>query len=171
MSILDQPENQNFLSPIGFRFLLQRLPTVQFMVQSVTLPSVVLGEAERDTPFVKIPQPGDHLQYEALSIRYRIDEDMINYKEILSWMEGLGTPYSFGAMRQLVNTKSPSPRGDTFSDGTLAVLSSNNNLNKTITFIDMFPISLSPLQFDATMSDIEYLEADVSFRYQRFTID
>jgi hypothetical protein len=74
-------------------------------------------------------------------------------------------------MRKLLDTKSPSPRGDTFSDGTLAVLSSNNNLNKTIRFIDLFPISLSPLQFDATMSDVEYLEADVSFRYQRFTID
>jgi hypothetical protein len=35
----------------------------------------------------------------------------------------------------------------------------------------MFPLSLSPLAFDVTQSDVEYLEAQVMFRYKIFTVE
>jgi hypothetical protein len=36
---------------------------------------------------------------------------------------------------------------------------------------DMFPLSLSPLSFDVTQSDVEYQEAEVTFHHRKFTIE
>ena len=58
-----------------------------------------------------------------------------------------------------------------FSDGSLLILSSNNNPRIRIAFEDMFPLSLSPLAFDVTQTDVEYLQSDVTFRYRRFTVE
>ena len=40
--------NLNFLSPIGFRFQLQRAPNVEYFCQSVTLPTLSINEAIMD---------------------------------------------------------------------------------------------------------------------------
>jgi hypothetical protein len=39
------------------------------------------------------------------------------------------------------------------------------NNNYIISFRDLFPTALSSLQFDSTVSDIDYITADVTFRY------
>ena len=41
MSILtDQPDNQNFLSPVGYKFQIKKTPKTNYFVQAVNLPSV-----------------------------------------------------------------------------------------------------------------------------------
>ena len=35
---------------------------------------------------------------------------------------------------------------------------------------DIFPVSLTNLQFDATISDVEYITAEVTFKHQQFFI-
>jgi ATP-dependent Lon protease len=57
-----------------------------------------------------------------------------------------------------------------YSDATLEILTSSQNPNFKVKFMDMFPITLSTLQFDATSEDISYLTADVSFKYTLFNI-
>ena len=57
-----------------------------------------------------------------------------------------------------------------FSDGTLVVLTSAQNPNKRIQLVDLYPINLSPLQFDVTGTDVAYIEADVTFNYRSFTV-
>jgi len=56
------------------------------------------------------------------------------------------------------------------SDGTLNVLSSANTPNFKVKFLNMFPVSISDLVFDATDSDIDYLTADVTFKYTIYNI-
>ena len=56
------------------------------------------------------------------------------------------------------------------TEGTLNVLSSSNVPNFKIKFLDMFPVSLSDLDFDATDSDIDYLTANVTFKYTIYNI-
>jgi hypothetical protein len=58
-----------------------------------------------------------------------------------------------------------------FSDGTLMVLSNHQNGNIKVIFEDMFPIALSDLSFDSTLTDVEYLRATVTFRYKLYTIE
>jgi hypothetical protein len=57
-----------------------------------------------------------------------------------------------------------------YSDGSLIILTSSQNANFKINFKDMFPYDLSALQFDATNTDIQYLTADVSFKYTIYNI-
>ena len=52
-----------------------------------------------------------------------------------------------------------------YSDGTLQILSSNLVPKFQVVFKDLFPYSLTTMQFDATDTDIEYFTADVSFKY------
>jgi len=58
----------------------------------------------------------------------------------------------------------------TMSDATLMVMTSSNNPNVEVTFKDMFPISLSSLDFNVEETDIQYLVADATFAYRNFTI-
>ena len=154
-------QNVNFLSPLGFRFLLSRTPNVQYFCQSATLPTISMQELIQPTPFTQLPRPGDKITYEPLTLRFRIDENMTNYLEIFNWIKELAKPENFQQYAKHNNV----------SDGSILVLSSNNNPKIRIAFEDMFPLSLSPLNFDVTQADVEYLEADVMFRYKLFTVE
>ena len=57
-----------------------------------------------------------------------------------------------------------------FSDGSLYILDSNYNTNAIVKFKDLFPISLSSLEFDSTQTDIQYFTAEVSFKYTVYNI-
>ena len=104
---------------------------------------------------------------------------MKNYLEIYNWMTGLGTPVDIDQYKALNETGSRTTAGTgkmgnvmkgVFSDGTLVVLTSAQNPNKRIQFVDLYPINLSPLQFDVTGTDVAYIEADVTFNYRSFTV-
>ena len=167
--------NLNFLSPIGFRFQLQRAPNVEYFCQAVTLPTLSINVAPQINAFVDIPRPGDKVAYGEFTMRFRIDEDMSNYLEIHDWIIALGHPEEFTQYKAL-NPMTPEKRSEAFlnevySDGSIIVLSSNNNANVRISFHNMFPLSLGTLSFDTTITEIEYLEAEVSFAYRKFDIE
>ena len=163
MSAFDkQPDNQNFLSPLGFRFIIDKLPIVNYFCQSASLPSVSLQETEIPNPLVRIPLAGTKLTYAPLDIRFRVDEDMNNYLEIHNWLVSIGHPEK---LAQFNDVK------EKLSDGSILILTSNSNPHIRVAFEDMFPLSLTPLQFDVTQTDIEYLEAEVVFRYRKFSIE
>jgi hypothetical protein len=172
MSMLDtQPSNKNMLSPTGFRFVLNRAPTISYFTYSAPIPGISLGEFDVANPFVAIPYPGDKVRYDSLALRFRVDEDLKNYLEIHNWMISIGYPDSFEQSAHRGNRGVAFKTNEIYSDGSLLVLTSNQNANFRINFQDMFPASLSELNFDASVSDIEYLEATVTFRYKLYTID
>ena len=59
---------------------------------------------------------------------------------------------------------------DIYSDGTLTVLGSSMRPNFLVKFSDLYPYSLSTLNFDATETDVDYFTADVSFKYTVYNI-
>jgi hypothetical protein len=95
---------------------------------------------------------GDTISYDTLSLRFAIDEDLKNYREIFDWM--------------ISNREN----GLDFSDMILSVLTNHNNGNREFQFRDAFPISLSGVEFTTQATDVEYLQADVSFRYSEFSV-
>ena len=172
MSVIDnQPSNKNMLSPTGFRFVLNRTPNINYFTYSAPIPTLSLGDFEQQTPFVALPYPGDKLRFEPLSLRFRVDEDLVNYMEIHNWLISLGYPESFDQNAFKSGRAISFKNNDVYSDGSLIVMSSNQNPNLNIKFEDMFPVSLSELTFDASLDDIQYLEATVTFRYKLYTID
>lgn len=159
-------QNLNFLSPLGFRFVMNRAPNIEYFCQAATLPTISMVETIQTNPFNNIPRPGDRISYEPFTLTFRVDEEMKNYLEIFNWITGLGHPENFNQYKKL-----ESSRSGVYSDGSMIILSSNNNPIVRISFEDMFPLSLSPLTFDVTQTDIEYLQAEVTFRYRQFTVN
>jgi hypothetical protein len=53
-------------------------------------------------------------------------------------------------------------------DMTLQILTSHNNVAREITFVDAYPTNLSSLPFDTTITEANYLVANVSFNYSYF---
>ena len=168
----------NYLKPNSFKFLVAKLPNVTYTCQSANLPAIGLGAAIQANRFSDIPHPGDKLSYGEFTIRFLINEDMSNYRELYDWMVGLGTPENaeqYARVLQQRNTLSQ-PVGiknlyaGVFSDCTLLILDSNNKANVSLEFKDAFPISVEGLDFDITSSGMEYFVGIASFRYSRFKI-
>ena len=170
-----QLENRNFLAPVGFKFNLQRSPGVAFFCNQANIPSIDLGIAEQPTWLKNIDVPGDKIQFGDLSLRFLVDEDLVNYMELLRWIRGLGYPEDMDEFRKLegeaVLPANFGQAGDNiYSDGTLQILSSNLVPQFQVVFSDLFPYSLSTVTFDATDTDIEYFTADVSFKYTIYNL-
>ena len=168
-------ENRNFLSPIGFKFSLKRAPGVAFFCNQANIPSMDLGIAEQPTYLRDIPTPGDKIQFGALTLRFLVDEDLVNYMELQRWIRGLGYPENMDEFRKLegeaVLPGNFGQAGDNiYSDGTLQILSSNLVPSFQVVFNDLFPYTLSTVTFDATDTDIEYFTADVSFKYTIYNL-
>lgn len=165
-----QPDNTSFLAPTSFGFVIQKLPHVNYFCYQANIPDMTLGQVDSvNNTFIKLPVPGDKLTFGSLELRFRIDEDMRNYKEIYDWMSGLGYPDNFdqsAAIRQGIQAQ-----GQVYSDATLIINTAANRPNVQVTFLDAYPVSLSALQFDVSTTDIQYLEADVSFVYRKYNID
>ena len=72
-AITNQPGNINFLSPLGFRFVLKRAPNLNFFVTDVNLPDISLGFIEVPTPFKIINIAGSKLDYGDFNITFRLN--------------------------------------------------------------------------------------------------
>lgn len=160
--------NRNFLSPLNFRFQLKRAPHVNFFVQKVNLPGLSLPDIDVSNPLIRVPYPGDHLQYDELEVSFKVDEDLKNYMEIHEWIRALGKR-SFNEYKTIA-TANPLAGGGSRSDISLLVLTSNRNANYEVVFKDAFPTRLSSIDFSTTDEDIDYIEASATFRYVTYDI-
>ncbi len=171
----NQIQNRNFLSPIGFKFVLNKAPKVAFFSNTANIPRIDLGTTVQPNYLRDIPVPGDKMEFEDFTLRFLVDEDLENYIEIQNWIRGLGFPENLKEIYDLqtntagVNNKQ-NPMNNIYSDGTLEVLNSNKNINFKVVFRDLFPYTLSSLDFDATDEDVNYFTAEVVFKYTMYNI-
>ena len=150
--------DQNNLSQLNFKFKLDRTPEIEYRAQSVVLPSMNLGSVSIPTPFVPIPLPGN-LTYEDLTINFLVGENMTDYLTIFNWMVALGRPDNLEQYR------------DWRSDCSVFILDSNLNTNITARFTEAYPISLTGIEFDTTLSETQYATASVTFRFTRWYLE
>ena len=173
-----QIQNRNFLSPLGYKFVLNRAPKVAFFANSANIPGIELGTTEQPNYLRKIPVPGDIMQFDDLTLRFMIDENLENYMEIQNWMRGLGFPESLREIYNLQNQEdiakfypdSFKSEMNIYSDGTLFVLTNTEVNNFKVRFKGLFPYSLTTIQFDSTPEDIQYVSAEVIFKYMMYNI-
>ena len=171
-SVFDnQIQNRNYLSPIGFKFTIAKEPKSVFFCNAARIPEITLGTAIQSSYLKLIDVPGDIITYGDLTIRFLIDENLENYLSIHKWITGLGFPETTQQYRKLVETEDGTQ--DTlqaFSDGTLRILNSNYNDIALIKFMDMYPVSLSSMEFEATDLDYNYFTAEATFKYTIYNI-
>lgn len=165
----DQITNNNYLSPIGFKFILKKFPRAAYLCQSANIPGITLGTPTQPTPFKPIPLDGN-LTYNNFTITFLVDENLENYLELHNWMRALGVPDSFPERRQFETENTELKRVQKFTDGTLQVLNNNLNANFNVVFKDMFPTDLTTLQFDCTEGENRFFTAEVTFSYSIYEI-
>jgi len=184
-----QPTKLDYASPTQFRFNIIKLPKVEYFCTQVNLPGISIQDNyTQPTPFRDIPLPGEKLQYERLTMTFLVDENLENYQEIHGWLRGLGFPGGHDEFRTMLDANAdrfPTSEGKvsseigkqkykavgagaTMSDATLSILTSKNNPVTEVRFSDIFPLSLSGLQYTQQAQDVDYLTATVTFDYKLF---
>jgi hypothetical protein len=140
--------NKNFLSPIGFRLTIDvtKYANVEYFITNISTPDVSIGEIQTTYRNSKGYLPGTNIQFGSLEVSFKVDEDMKNYQELFNWIEG----------NRSSNTK---------NDIILHIANSSNNISNKIRYTSAFPTNLSSLSFDLQASNVEYLSASASFRF------
>ena len=161
-----QIENRSFLSGVGFKFNLTKFPKVDFFSNSARIPELSLELTTQASYLKNIDIPGERLTFGDFTLRFLVDENMENYQSVYDWLTGLGFPET---TREFANlTKDSDGQRDpkeAFCDGTLRILNSNYREVAKVKFKDLFPVSLSSLEFDATSTDVQYFTAEATFKY------
>jgi hypothetical protein len=145
--------NINLLSPVGFKLTInrQKYANTEYFITSFGIPEISAGEIQMMFRGGIAFQSSEMRQFGSLNLRFAIDEDMQNYTEIYDWLKDNTEKYEA-------------------SDMILSVMSSHNTVNKQFQFKNAFPTSLSGVEFNVQSNDVEYAQADVTFRYDEFLI-
>jgi hypothetical protein len=156
-----QPSNRNFLNPIGYLLKLDIFEGTDFFCQSTNIPDISMPTTEVPSRFRSLPViPGGGVSFGDFNVKFIVDEDLKNYNSIHKWIRNNG--------RSDKDTNTPDiPE---YSNAQLHIVTSQYNPAFIIDFRNIFPVSLSGLQFDATISDVDYITADVTFKHQQFFI-
>lgn len=171
MAFPNQIENRNFLSPLGFKFTLAKNQKISFFSNSAKIPSINLGVAEQSSYLKMLDVPGEIITYEDFTLTFFVDEDMTNYMALHNWITGLGFPETPKQFKDLTtNDVGNRDLKEQYSDGSLTILNSNYNPISVVKFLDLFPVSLSPLEFTTTEGDLNYFTAEASFKYTVYNI-
>ena len=184
-----QPTKLDYASPTQFKFGIHQLPKVEFFTTTATVPGIALSDVVIPTPFKSIPMQGDQLTFDNLTVNFIVDEFLENYLSLHEWMTAIGFPKSRKQFRDFRTTTSNSPTGKNvvprtdagatglaasdrgmYSDATLTILSNKNNPIVEVRFSDLYPVSLSALEFNQSATDVEYLTVQATFTYKLYEI-
>ena len=105
--------------------------------------------------------PGGGVTFGDFSVRFIVDEDLKNYYSIHKWIRDNGNADEM---------QRKTAESDIYTNAQLQIVTSQYNPAFVVEFRDIFPVSLTNLQFDATISDVEYITAEVTFKHQQFFI-
>lgn len=164
------PHNRNFLSPIPYQLVIKRTPNMDFFVQKMNLPGVGSMNATQPTMFTDIPLSGVKLHWNDLFVTFKIDEDLQNWQEIFNWVTAINETVTFAPYGALA--RNPSWTGLNVTSEIILIIHNNERQpNFNVYFHDAFPISLTDLNFDTTLTDVEYLTASVAFKYSTYDVE
>ncbi len=174
------PNELDYLRPNAFKFQIHNIPNTSYFCNAANIPEMNLPPAIQPNPLVDVGHPGDKIEFGTLMIRFLIQEDMKNYKELYDWMVGLGFPKDskqFAEYTKTQNYRFPDISPDSaqglgqYSDATLTLLDSNNNAKVVISFVDAFPTSLQGLDFEIVTGSTDYMMGVAMFKYSLFEIE
>jgi hypothetical protein len=169
MSVLTRtPHNTNYLQPTKFLLSIDRIKTTQYFCQTVNLPGVSLGQASFSTPLLDMNLAGTKINYNPLNIKFTIDEEILSWKQLYAWFLSIASPKGFDERNTLSSLQSKRISDKNYSDATLIGLSALNNPVFKIHFLNIFPTSLSDIDFDTSSSADTIITADAAFHYESF---
>jgi hypothetical protein len=158
-----QPENRNKLTNNKFIFNIMRCPTFSYFCQRANIPELSMGVSIQSNPTaIDIKRPGTRHVFGDLLVSFVVDEEMKNWLEIYNWIRDLSTDTrSYGDVL---------PEHQKTSTGYLLVLSSAYRPILKVMFYNLFPISLSGIDFDSTLPSVDSVISSTTFNYTHYEI-
>lgn len=145
---------EGLLSPNAFTFSVNRSKEITYSCRDVLLPGLSIGQTEVPNPTEKMWfLPGDTVMFDDLILSFLVDEDMLNWYVLFDWIKQCAVTDT-----QLV------------SDGTLDILTNNNNANLKVVFQDLYPTSLTQIDFSTMATEQEPVVATATFKYLQYDI-
>jgi hypothetical protein len=179
-----QPSKLDYSSQIQFRFEILYLPLVEYFIQSANVPGLSLQTATVPTPLYDYPIPGDTITFDPLNISFLVDENLNNFNELHKWISRLGFAESHTEFADLLREGTPSQRTPSskgiqkplpeigiYSDATLTILNSKNIPKTEIRFKNVYPTSISGLDYSIGGTDVDYVTCSATFNYLGYTIN
>jgi len=155
-----KPENTNFLQPTKFVLTFPEVPDMVYFCQKANIPGVTLGQAIQQTPNIDLFHSGTKLEYNTFDVTFLVNENLTAWTTLYNWMVELSSVDATYIKRQ-----------ESRKQAILTVMSNLNNPKVRVKYYNLFPISISDLEFDTTLSAEEHITATVSFRYDWYEID
>jgi hypothetical protein len=173
MSLSLTPNNTNLAQASKFALAFDRLPFVTYFCTKANIPGINSGNATQQNPFIDRPVPGDKMIYEPLTITFLIDEPLYAWTTIQDWIKGITFPENFDQYKNLTLQQKLQQVGSTpqYSDATLTILTNKNNPIVEVRFIDVFPISVSSIEFDTSLPATNILTGTASFMFTNYDIN
>ena len=171
MSALDRtPEHTGFLQPTKFLLTFDRIPNVTYFCQEANIPGVTIPAIIVPTPMLDYHVTGNKMTFSTFNIKFMIDSRAEDWKSIYNWILSLASPHGFEERNQLTALQNQYKNTDFkgYSDAVLTALSNLNNPIFRVHLVGLFPISLSDIQFDTTLSADHIMTADASFSVKYF---
>jgi len=153
---------QKFISASDFKFSISRLPKTSFYVQEMNLPGISLGKIYIPNANKKFPIHGDEVEYDQLTLTIAADEKLASFKEIFNWIIALGRPKTFEGYQEFKDETG------LYSDATITLLDNSKNPSISLSFRDIFPISLGEINFNLKNTDTPVTTFPVTFAYTSY---
>lgn len=161
-TIINGPENVNYLASNYFRFSVSRIPTFTYFVQSANVPSMTTRYLTQPNTLGTYPKtPAGNYTFDPIDVTFMISADMKNWVELYQWMKGVGNlkdDYYQLPYNKYDNT-------GVFSDAELMIMNSSYKTIGRIAFKYVFPISLGDIVFSSQNTSTEPISCSVQFAY------
>jgi hypothetical protein len=169
------PENTNFLQQTKYTLTFPRLNNVTYFMQELNMPGLSINELPRNTPFIDLYVPGNKLSYDTFKVTFIIDEELRAYQDVHDWIRGVTDAKNFDEYTRLGRLAEKAtgmlPKQPQYADGIATIYSALNNPKIRLHFKNMFPTSISAINFTTTDTEVITLTADVTFRFDYFDIE
>ena len=138
--------NKSILNKNNFRLLIDKVPTVEYYVQSVNIPGLSFTETISAGIGLDAFFPGQSA-FESLDVSFLVDEDLQNFKEMYDWMNAIVPVHNPEDYKNFTNTLTKNKVNSSdvendlnqYSDITIVVNTNKNIPNKFFQFQRCIP--------------------------------
>lgn len=157
----------NLLQPTGFRVVVDRrnFQNLEFFCQSVTIPAINVNAVDMPYKYVsRVPFEGDKLTFSELTLNILMDEDLNAYTEMYNWL------HRIVRTDRVMPTDRTEETPPTVADINVSILTSHNNIGRSIRFYDCVPTSIGDISLDASQSAGAPIIISASFAFSYFEL-
>ena len=139
----------SLLAPGAYELVFGRIPTCNFMCQSVLTPTVSFGRAKAAFSKHDVFLTGEKLNFGDLTASILVDSNLQQYTEMYKWMHDLS----------VLNNPIDAASTCTLIAG-----------DKTFSFEGVFPVEMTGIPFTSILTDVPPITFQVTFSHIKFDL-